>query len=417
MSNFGIGIGSFMDGFQRGANSYSQIQDARQQRKIRDQQFKMQEQELADQQQYREISEQAVNEAKQARQADIGKSIYRGSPDSPAGPVVPDYKVGNKSFANEADAQAEAEKSVGGFMDYYMKTAVPKLQEHWLATGQPEKAQIMGQWMEQEDVKKGMKAWAGAVRAFQVGDREAFKTNLMAAYNQSGYYDDGYEAIGIKDIEKDGNLLGYAITFKGPDGKEFTQEFDGDDVGKMGLYALAPDKVLEYGLEQVQAGQEARAKMAEKKMDFDADIAKETHKSNLRTQEEQAKQQMNGGSDKVREARAIAEELRSLGYDDDFIRQSMPVALGVERRGQSAADRLSETLEGLRKNDTTFKFSKLPPDEQVRQAQAVIEAQDRALRKQQQPAPSPGAQQPRPNVQSGGGIPIYDRSTGQTIYR
>lgn len=427
MPNYGIGIGAFLDGVGRGAGIASQIQDNKDRQRLRQMQMSELEQGASDRQAYRDLVAQGSQDARAARQADIGRSIIRGSEHSDAGPV-PTFKVGDQTFDNEADATAAAEKQAGSFLDYYMQTTVPRMQEHWLSTGDVEKAQLIGKWMEDENVRKGAQSWANAVRSFQVGDSEGFKRNLMAAYNQQGYFDDGTEAVSIDDVNNEqGQLLGYKIRFRDADGNEREETYDGEDVAKMGLQALAPDQVLSYGLEQLKAAQEARASAAEDDRQYQRDLGKidvqhsnaldlQNNKAALDAAAEAEKRRTGGDSTKVREANAMAQALRDAGWSDEKVQAEMPRLLGVYRQSQSPADRLASTIEMMAKTD--MEFAGLPDDEKVSRARTLMNTMDAALAAQQaEERGQTGAAQPQTPVQSGRGLPIWDNKTQQLIYR
>lgn len=427
MANFGIGIGAFADGLLKGINTGRAInqdkanaEDNADRKKLRDLQFKQLEQEVGDKQQFRDTASAAAEGAKTARAADIQKAMTPTSNGT--------WKVGDKEYGSEAEATQAADGQVGSFMDYYMKTSVPKMQEHWAATGQIDKAQALGTWMEDENVKKGAKAWAGAVRSFQTGDREGFKKNLMAAYNQQGYFDDGQEASGIEDKKNDkGQLTGYTIKFKDKDGNETSQDFEGDDVAKLALNALSPTQVLSHGMDQLKAANAARADMAKEGRGFQRDVAKigiqhqntlesQGNASQLRQAEEAEKLRTGGGSKKVVEANAIAAALKASGKDDKYIQLVYPQLLGVERGSKSETDRLDGYIATMGKSD--LDFAGLPASQQVERAREMMTAVDQSHQPEakttEKPAGAAGASSP---VQSGKGVPIWDSKTNTLIYR
>lgn len=428
MANFGIGLGAFMDGAMRGANFTRQIQNDRlaqedlaDRRKIRAFQLQNMEQQQADQQAYRAVAKDAAAQATSARAADVNAAITPGADGA-------SWTVGGKTYSSEADARKAADGQVDSFMDYYMKNSVPKMMEHWTSTGEIDKAQAMAKMMEDENFKKGARLWGSAVRSFQVGDREGFKKNLMGAYNQQGYFEDGTTATKIEDVKNDkGQLTGYAITFKGADGKETTQNYDGEDVARMGLNALSPTQVISYGMDQLKARQTAAAEIAKEGRSEARDMRKlgvqqantleaQANASNLRQAEEAEKQRTGGASTKVREAEAIGAYLRRMGKDEDYIRSMAPRLVGIERQSQSPQDRLSSMIKVL---STDIDFQDLPDKEKVQKAQDMIKLQDAALAEEAKvtpPAASPtlGA---KPPVQSGGGIPVWDSKTNSIIYR
>lgn len=425
MANFGIGVGAFMDGYMKGASFKQQMEDSKDRKRLRDIQFKQFEQDAADKQEFRDTARQSAASATSARQADINKLITPGETVGADGKAMPSFSVGDKTYKSQEEAAAAADKQVGSFMDYYMKTSVPKMQEYWAKTGQVDKAQALSKWMEDENVKKGAKAWAGAVRAFQVGDREGFKTNLMSAYNQQGYFDDGMEATKIEDVKNDkGQLTGYAITFRDPNGKETTQNYDGDDVARLGLNALSPTEVLSYGMDQLKQATAARADLAKEQRGFQRDVTKlgiqqqntlesQANQSQLRQAEEADKRRTGGDSTKVREANAIAGALKARGYDEKYVASVYPQLLGVERGSKSVTDRLDGYIAALAKND--LDFAALPVSQQVQKAQEMMAEVDKARGGETAtPGSAPADSTP---VQSGKGIPFWDSKTNTLIYR
>lgn len=425
MANFGIGIGAFMNGMAQGMNAVNNMQDAKDRKRLRDIQFQQLEQDAADKQALRDVTQQGASDARAARQGDIGKSIIRGT-DVSSGVAVPTFKVGDQTFATEKEANAAAEKQVGSFMDYYMKTSVPKLQEHWLSTGHVDKAQAIGKWLEDENVKKGVKAWAGAVRAFQVGDRNGFKNNLIAAYNQKGYFDDGMTAESIDDVTNDkGQLLGYKIKFKDAQGKVTEQQFDGDDVANMALNALSPEQVLSHGMDQLKQAQAARAELAKEERAYNRDLSKiqvqqgntleaQNNKAALDAAAKAEERRTGADSTKVREANAMAAALRQAGWSDEKVKAEMPRLLGIYRQSQSPTDRLASTVEMLAKTDT--KFARMTDAEKAAAAKSLIDSLDAQLAGEQTAA-QPGAVPAPAPVQSGKGIPVWDNKTNSLIYR
>lgn len=434
MANLGAGLGAFMTGLQGGMNFGQQFKQNEQIQKERGIRLGRLEQENSDNEQFRAVSKQAATDAGAARQADIDGKIQVGAAQQ-GEMTVPTFNVGNKQYANKEEADKAASKDVDSFLDYYTKTSAPKLIEHWASTGEVDKAKAFQTWMEDENVKKGTKAWAGAVRSFQIGDKEGFKNNLLKAYNQQGYFDDGVTATKIDDVKNDqGQLAGYAITFKDADGNERTENFDGDDVANLGLQALAPDKVLSYGLEQLKTAQAARAGMAKEDRAYSRDLGKlqiqnqnsvglQNNQAAL-TAAAKAEERRSGSSPKVVQANAIAMALKSMGKDDAYIQKIYPQLLGIERGSKSTTDRIDGTIAVLAKSD--INFAELPPTEQVARATAMIEEVDKATASvQENTQGATAAGQTRHNAgpdsnqapPKSRGIPMRDSKTGEIIYR
>lgn len=428
MANFGIGVGAFMDGYMKGASFKQQMDDNKDKKRLRDMQFKQLEQDVTDKQDLRNSLRSSADAARTARNSDISGLINVGAQPSADGKTtVPTYTVGGQNYKTQEEATAAADKQVGSFMEYYMKNSVPKMQEHWMKTGEIDKAQALSKWMEDENVKKGAKAWAGAVRSFQVGDREGFKKNLMAAYNQQGYFDDGRTATKIDDVKNDkGQLTGYAITFRDASGKETTQNYDGEDVAKLGINALSPTEVLSYGMDQLKQANAARAAGAKEDRAFTRDVQKlgiqqqntlegQANQSQLRMAEEAEKRRTGGDSTKVRDANAIAGALKARGYDDKYISAIYPQLLGVERGSKSTTDRLDGYIDTMAKNDLDGTFKDLPVADQVKKAREVMAEVDK-VRGGETATPGSAPADATP-VQSGKGVPFWDSKTQTLIYR
>lgn len=441
MSNFGIGLGSFLTGVSNGAQAYENIQNLKEQRADR-------EEARADRANLRQIGQQGTADANAARQADIGKSIIKGQ-DVSSGVAKPTWTVNGKTFDNEADAHAHAESNVGSFMDYYTKTVMPKYQEHWLQTGEVEKAQVADKWMQDADVQRGMKSWAGAVRAFQTGDREGFKTNLMAAYNNQKYFDDGTTAKSIDDVkDAKGNLTGYKITFVDGKGNERDETFDGNDIGRLALNALSPAQVISYGFDQLKSAQSTSAELAKEqrqhgyKMQENAVTAQVADTRAARTQtnaqdnirlraqlERENKIAAAGDpkqNKKVLEAQAIGQYLKSQGYSDEYIAQQAPRLAGVQAQTMSPENRMNNIMKVMASSDPTF--GDLPDAEKVARATSLMKAQDEGLAQQAsgnraQPQgrgitlPPAAADAQVPVQSQGKGVKVYDTKTNSNFYR
>ena len=366
MSNFGIGLGAFMGGVNQGMEAGERFKTIQDNNKLR------------------KIAAEGTDAAKAAREADIGKSIKVGSVDQ-NGATVPTYEVDGQAYGSESEARGAAEKQVGSFMDYYTKTVMPQYQEHWMQTGQVDKAQAMQKWLENENVQKGVKSWANAVRSFQVGDSAGFKKNLLKAYNQQGYFDDGVTAEGIEDVKNDkGQLLGYKIKFKDGKGNVTEQTFDGEDVAKLGLNALSPAEVLSYGVDQLKQAQAARSELAKEGRKQQNAIELEGVKQGLGINRDNNKSALRT-AEKAEELRLGTNNTAKTTSDTDLRKQ---LFIQLRKEGQKTA----ENNKLLGKNDPVF--NDLPQEEQAR----VVEQQLQMLKR--------GNQQQAP-VQSQGKPPVW----------
>lgn len=150
------------------------------------------------------------------------------------------------------------------FLTRYAKVGAPMMIEHYLKTGNPQKAAAFEQFIDRAETREAMKSWADATFYAMAGDDERFISSLADAYNARGYFDDGYEAIAEKSgiiRDEQGNVIGAKITFKDTTtGKVFEQQFDGfDDLYRVGVHMLAPEQVFEHGWARIEAAETRRA--------------------------------------------------------------------------------------------------------------------------------------------------------------
>lgn len=159
---------------------------------------------------------------------------------------------------------AATDKTADRFVSAYRKEKVPAIVEHYLRNGEIEKAKAFQDWLDEGEVKAGMKAWAKAGHAFSVGDGEKFMDHLAEAYNVRGYADDGYSVNRQKSrlvYADNGDLLGAQIAFVDEaNGKEFVQNFEGiNDLMAVGWAMLAPEKQFELGWNATIGAKKAEA--------------------------------------------------------------------------------------------------------------------------------------------------------------
>lgn len=357
-ANWGIGIGAFADGLSRGMGLRKQIDERNEERQIK----KLTKQGMAEAEAARQKSIDGaittvgdvpvlntdgteaqpaapaagapaaapaagdkINEPSQAKVAGIAAeqgitpqddkaAAPAASAPAAAGIEAPKkksaFKVGDREFGSMEEARKAAEANARPIMEFFMRDAAPKIRDAYIAQGKIEQAETFGKWIEDSNTKTGMRYWAKAVSAAQMGDYDAAARHLVGAYNTPGYFDDGYQA-GKAEIIKgeDGKAAGFRVTIKGKDGKEHTQEFKGvDDMLSVGIGMLSPqarfDAIYKESLEAKKAklqeageqAKEARKEAAEqRKIKFQAETqarldkynsylrrAEESHRANVR---------------------------------------------------------------------------------------------------------------------------------------
>ncbi|AXF51454.1 virion structural protein [Erwinia phage Pavtok] len=400
MADFGIGLGAFLNGVSNGAKVYSDIQDAKSKQKLRNAQMAEFDQSQQDKQQYRQMSQQGM-----------------------------------------ADAKANTDGQIDSVMNYYMENTAPKLQQHWMATGDVTKAEAFGKWIQDSNVQSGMRHSAGMMRAAMTGDADGFAKNLVAAYNQPGYFDDGYEATAAKVVRDDkGNAAGMEIKLRNQQtGEETTHNFNSmEDVYKLARSFGSPESVFNQGMSELKAANDARSQMAKEGRDWNRTVAtkqldhgytvqdkatdrefqleRDNNSSQLRRAEEAAKLKTGAGSSKVRDAQATISMLKENGWSDADVKSNLPSILGIENRSRPISSRIDDYVKMMGANDP--KFLRLSQDEQISQARQYIQKVD------SQSANGGGAGLPtRPESDAGGqsqqgvGMPFYDRQTNSIIYR
>lgn len=178
---------------------------------------------------------------------------------------------GARPTARQADRMEKA------FMQDYDSRRSKKLLRFYLQNGEIEKAVNFREWLKQKDVRTAMGHWSRAIMAATYGDEKEFVSQITKAYNQDGYYDDGYsidpEESGFARDDAGRVIPGRAqVTFiNDRTGERFTQTFEGEeDLYRMGINRLSAEEVFERGWSEYQAGRAAREKARPK----DSDILK-----------------------------------------------------------------------------------------------------------------------------------------------
>lgn len=387
MSNFGIGLGSFLSGFTQGADAAANIQNARNRQKLADMQISNLEKEQQAKQGAIDLSAQGADEAK-----------------------------------------ANTDGKIDSVMNYYMQNTAPKLQQYWLSQGDVTKADAFGKWIQDTNVQQGMKYGAGMIRSAQLGDPQGVMDNMVKLYNQPGYFDDGFSAVKA-DVrrDKDGNASGWDITLRNDKtGKESTHSFNSmDDIYKTAMQYGDPKNVFEYGIQQLQAGQKAQLEAAKEGRDWQRKLTEKQidqgyklEGQNNQAQLDMAKETAKGttGNKKVQDAQAAEDYLRSRGVPNEQIRALAPALIGVQNQSAPMSKRVDDYIKSRGEDFTDKEWKKLSPEEQTKQALDAIQMRDRLINENQGMG-LPGQQQSQPQQQGGSGLMFLDTRTGQIINR
>lgn len=385
MNGFGIGLGSFMSGFTQGAGAAQNIKRGQQQEKLTDMQIKNLEEQQAASQGAKELSMKGVQ-----------------------------------------DATANTDGQTESVLNYYMQNTAPKLQQHWLANGEVDKANAFGKWIQDSNVQQGMKYGAGMMRAAQLGDADGVMNNMVKLYNQPGYFDDGQSAVNAQIRRDDkGNAAGMDITLRNDrTGEETTHTFDSmDQVYKLAQQFGSPDQVFKYGMEQLQAGEKAKAEAAKegrdwqrtlttKELDQGYKLEGQANESQLRRAEKAEEARTGAGNRKITDAKATIAFLKENGASDEYIKSNMAGILGIENRSRPVSSRIDDYIK--MRNDSDRKFSKMPLGDQIKEAQSYIAAVDRQTSEAGDEGMGLPDAQPQ---QNGAGVLFLDTKTGNIISR
>lgn len=421
MSNFGIGLAGLASGINQGLDIGLKIKGIMKQNDLE------------------AAQREGVAAAKQARSADVDSLVQAGiggGANASNTMTVPTYNVDGKQYADQESATAAASKSqkIGSMEEYFQKVAAPKIYDKYLEID-PEQAAAWKEWSDKQDVKTGMKHWANAVQSAGRGDFEGFGQNLVKAYNTHGYSQDGMQVKDWKTLKDDkGDIVGAQLTFKGPDGKETSQVFNGmEDVYRMGSTFLAPDKQFELGWSEIQSARKAQVAQAQlgirQQNALQMEGIRQQGRQGLEASRQQAAQQLqtqrdNAASERLqtqaqlkdsqqnRQANAKVAALKAAGYGDDFIKQNMPAILGIgEYKKAAPPEEVRRMLHQARLSD--FQYQRKSPSEQA----AMIDADMKLIQGAgaQKANPMSGGIAP-PAARPSGNVPmILDTQTGQMV--
>ena len=406
-SNFGIGLGSFLSGAVQGAQAYQGIKNMQSQAKLNDIKVKKAEQDYAEDQ----------------RNSDIQAEVE---------------KIGQVGLSEAQTKYGEDNKKV---LDYYYTNTIPKQQQHLIAAGKVEAADMLGKFMETKQAKQLTEASASAIRMASNGDYQGLGPAIEGILNVSnGVFGtgDSYKFKAVTEL-KDGKGVatgGAKIDFIDSSGKEQSISFNNQNelISFIRNNAM-PDKVVEYAYDQQQAAQKLRAKQIEEQQKWDQEKTKlaiqqgygiqrdNNQSANRQTEQKSAaliKSQLGddgaGGSTenkKVADAQAMISFLKSQGASDEYIQANMASIVGITSQQRPMSSRIDDYVKMMSSSD--LGFAKLSNAEKVKQAKEYIASVDGVST---QPTNTGDTANPFPsNAQGKGLTPYVDTKTGTVVYR
>lgn len=343
----GAGLGAFMSGLTQGAQGYAQLKSDAGRAKLQDMQIKNLEQEQADQQALRQIGQ------------DYGKAVEGNfNPDDQA-------KIYNEQF-------------------------VPRYIQQYLQQGKIPEAQAFQKYVQDANVQQGLKYGSSFMRAVQLGDAEGAMGSMVKMFNQPGYFENGYSAVGAKlTRDKDGNAAGMDITLRNDaTGETTTHTFNTlEDAYRTVMPFADPKNVFDYAMQQIAASAKNKAEVQKEEREWNRDLTKmqiqqgntlesQANQSQLRRAEEAEKQRNGGGSTKVREARATEAYLRSKGMSEERINALAPQLVGVENQGVPITKRIDTYITEKDKDILDKDWQKLNDSEKTERAVNALKIHD-----------------------------------------
>lgn len=366
------------------------------------------------------------------------------------------YTVNGKGFDDPAEARKYAESSAPTLTEFMRKTMVPKMQEAYIAQGDPEKAAAWGKWASDTEHEEHAKTWAKTYQAAQAGDIDAAAAGVIKMYKN---YDDGISLVSSEKVkDKDGNVTGFNVKLKtDATGEQRSQFIDKKALTEMGLAALSPVQMFEQVYKRQQAADQLSAKaaidaqndartmqrevtrqgMIEDRADkrataTDARRAAEAdrqhgYKLEELTTADQLKQASIGKAKRA-ELQSNIDLLKENGYTPEEVKGMIPGLLkaGEFKKGTSP-DEARRMFVAERSKDPVFVTKK--PEEQQRQINALMEmagyggagaaapsAKPSAVTVPNPLQPAAAAPAPASSAKPKG-IPVWDAKTGQIIYK
>lgn len=406
-SNFGIGLGSFLSGAVQGAQAYQGIKNMQSQAKLNDIKVKKAEQEYAEDQ----------------RNSDIQAEVE---------------KIGQVGLSEAQTKYGEDNKKV---LDYYYTNTIPKQQQHLIAAGKVEAADMLGKFMETKQAKQLTEASANAIRMASNGDYQGLGPAIESILNVSnGVFGTGnnYKFKAVTELKDDKGIAtgGAKIDFVDSSGKEQSISFNNQNelISFIRNNAM-PDKVVEYAYDQQKQAQAVRAKQLEDERDWKQEQTKlaiqqgygiqrdNNQSANRQTEQKSAaliKSQLGedgaGGSTankKVADAQAMISFLKSQGASDEYIQANMASIVGITSQQRPMSSRIDDYVKMMSSNDLSF--AKLSNAEKVKQAKEYIASVD-GVSTQSNNAGST-ANPFQGNAQGKGLTPYVDTKTGTVVYR
>lgn len=151
------------------------------------------------------------------------------------------------AIETEGQEKFKAEVTAGAadpnkFDEFWARYVLPKRKMELLKQGDVQAARALQEWGESDAAKQGGRLFSSAMLKAQTGDAGGALADAIKAGQVAGYIDHGYELLGQDEIQDDaGKTIGYRLSVKGPDGKKIEQDVAVGDVPKVIATFANPD--------------------------------------------------------------------------------------------------------------------------------------------------------------------------------
>lgn len=272
MSNIGIGLGAFVQGFNQSRN-------ARQERSDKERLWKEREEDRRRVYARQDQQDAWAREDRTTEAEDRSRLYSRQDEQDARAREDRAFTVGERKRAVdnraalegiEADTQADFKKAVAAgeanasdFDDFWLNHALPRRRLELMKQGDTEGAKSLMEWGRSESTLKANRMFNQALVAANQGDAAGALKLAIGASQVQGYMDHGMELIGQDELQdKAGNVLGYRIRYKDADGKEGMTDIRASDVPRVIATYANP-------YEAFKSKQEVAAAAAKKQDDLD----------------------------------------------------------------------------------------------------------------------------------------------------
>lgn len=296
MSNFGIGIGNFLEGIAKGAQLRSEndlaerklkLLEGRDARDAESDALNMKKTQadidyqtsersaqapilkaqrdatltgLNDDAEMRSTFRSGSESAKSEYEAAKSKSIFVGK-DAAGNPT---YAVDGQKASSADDALKLFEQRHGTFMDSYRTKMLPQIVQGYLKRGDVKSAEAFEKWNNQKGVEKATQDYGRMMQSFALGDWDGVNKHLNSIVKNGDYLSQDHHDASAEPIIKDGQTVGLRIKYKNrTTNSESSKDFD--DMNEFHQFAatmVAPDAAFEQGKADYAASVAAKQEKA-----------------------------------------------------------------------------------------------------------------------------------------------------------